>query len=146
MESSREVICPARLRRVPPRFSWVDQRLVRDRHLERLDVYAAALYLFLVTVADAQGLSWYGDPSVARRLSIDAVRLRRARADLVQAGLLAYATPLYQVLALDDPWTPHAPPRAAPDVAAARPAPPTTDRAAAREQLAALRAALGKRP
>jgi hypothetical protein len=147
MESSREVICPARLRRVPDRFSWVDQRLVRDRHLERLDVYAAALYLFLVTVADAQGLSWYGDPSVARRLSIDAVRLRRARADLVQAGLLAYARPLYQVLALGDPWAPHAPPqRVVPDVAAAQPIPPATGRAAAREQLAALRAALGKPP
>lgn len=147
MESSREVICPARLRRVPPRFSWVDQRLVRDRHLERLDVYAAALYLFLVTVADAQGLSWYGDPSVARRLSIDAVRLRRARADLVQAGLLAYARPLYQVLALDDPLAPQAPPQhVAPDVAAAQPAPPTTGRAAARERLAALRATLGKPP
>lgn len=151
MESSRELICPARLRRVPPRFSWIDQRLVRDRHLERLDVYAAALYLFLVTVADAQGLSWYGDPSVARRLSIELARLRRARADLIQAGLLAYAMPLYQVLALDGPLASPAPspspsPHAAPHGATLRSAPPTTDRGAARAQLAALRAVLGKRP
>jgi hypothetical protein len=84
---------------------------------------------------------------VARRLSIDAVRLRRARADLVQAGLLAYARPLYQVLALGDPWLPHAPPqRVAPGVAAPQPVPPETGRAAAREQLAAFRAALGKPP
>lgn len=51
MASSRELICPARLRQVPAQFSWVDQRLVRDRHLERLDMVAAALYLFLVAEA-----------------------------------------------------------------------------------------------
>jgi len=146
MDASRQVICPARLRRVPERFSWVDQRLVRDRHLERLDVYAAALYLFLVTVADVRGLSWYGDTSVARRLSIDEVRLRRARADLVAAGMLAYASPLYQVLALEQ-WVPQAPPpRAAPDIMPAQPGPRATGRADAREHLAALQAALRKRP
>ena len=75
---------------------------MRDRHLDHLDAQAAARYLFLVTVAD-EGLSWYGDDSTARRLSIDAARLRRARGDLVRAGLLAYARPLYQVLALADP-------------------------------------------
>jgi hypothetical protein len=75
--------------------------LVRDRHLDQLDVYAAALYLFLVTVADAQGLSWYGNASISRRLSMEEARLRRARDDLIRAGLLAYVHPLYQLLALD---------------------------------------------
>ncbi len=46
---------------MPSQFSWVDQRLVRERHIERCDVQALALYLFLVTVADAQGLSYYSD-------------------------------------------------------------------------------------
>jgi hypothetical protein len=27
------------MRQVPAQFSWVDQRLVRDRHLDHLDVY-----------------------------------------------------------------------------------------------------------
>lgn len=79
MNSSKQVICSERMRQVPAQFSWVDQRLARDRHLDRLDAYAAALYLFLVTVADCKGLSWYGDTSTARRLSIDEARLRRAR-------------------------------------------------------------------
>jgi hypothetical protein len=99
----KRLINPERVRKVPAQFSWVDHRLVRERHIERCDVHAAALYLFLVTVADAQGLSYYSDASIARRLSMDLSRLIRARTDLIRLGLLAYERPLYQVLALDAP-------------------------------------------
>ena len=47
----------ARLRKVPKQFSWVDQRLVRERYIDQLSHQACALYLFLLTVADAQGLN-----------------------------------------------------------------------------------------
>jgi hypothetical protein len=30
---TKRLLCPDRLRRVPPQFSWIDQRLVRDGHL-----------------------------------------------------------------------------------------------------------------
>ena len=103
MVAIKRVICSERVRKIPTQFSWVDHRLVRERHIERCDVHAAALYLFLVTVADAQGLSYYADASLARRLSMDPVRLSKARGDLVRAGLIAYQRPLYQVLALDSP-------------------------------------------
>lgn len=148
MTSSKQVICSERMRRVPARFSWVDQRLVRDRHLDRLDVHAAALYLFLVTVADVQGLSWYGDASTARRLSINEVRLRRARSDLIRTGLLAYASGLYQVLALGDPLSP-APlvpqPVASGNASSSMPGAPIDKRAAMCAHLAALHAVLGRR-
>ena len=97
----KRVICSERVRKIPTQFSWVDQRLVRERHIERCDAHAAALYLFLVTVADAQGLSYYSDASLGRSLSMDPVRLSKARGDLIRAGLIAYQRPLYQVLALD---------------------------------------------
>ena len=84
-------------------FSWVDHRLVRDHYIERCDPPAAALYLFLVTVADGQGLSYYSDPVVVRCLSLNVARLNQARADLVRLGLIAWQRPLYQVLALDLP-------------------------------------------
>jgi hypothetical protein len=93
------------LRQVPPQFSWIDQRLVRDRHLERCDAQALALYLVLVTVADAQGLSYYGEASLTRLLSMPAARLSQARADLIRLDLIAYERPLYQVLSLDPPAT-----------------------------------------
>jgi hypothetical protein len=88
---------------VPEQFSWIDQRLVRDKHLCRLSHPAAALYLFLVTVADAQGLSYYGDPALAQWLSLDEAALSRARQELVSTALIAYQRPLYQVLSLDAP-------------------------------------------
>ena len=58
---TKRVLCPERLRHVPHRFSWIDQRLVRDGHIARCGPQALALYLLLVTVADAQGLSYYSD-------------------------------------------------------------------------------------
>lgn len=57
-------IVPRRLRRIPTQFSWVDHRLVRDRHIKSCSHPGAALYLFLVTVADQEGLSYYSDASL----------------------------------------------------------------------------------
>jgi len=99
----KRVICSERVRKIPTQFSWVDHRLVRERYIERCDAHAAALYLFLVTVADAQGLSYYSDASLGRSLWMDPERLSKARGDLIRAGLIAYQQPLYQVLALDSP-------------------------------------------
>jgi hypothetical protein len=93
-------IRPERLRQVPRSFSWVDHRLVREGYLDRCDCTALALYLFLVTVSDAQGLSFYSDASLCRRLQIDPLRLAAARAQLEKADLIAYRKPLYQVLSL----------------------------------------------
>ena len=99
----KRVLCRERLRRVPEQFSWIDQRLVRDRHICRCSCQALALYLFLLTVADAQGLSYYSDPSLAQLLSLDPSALVRARQELIGASLIAYQRPLYQVLSLDEP-------------------------------------------
>jgi hypothetical protein len=97
----KRLLVPSRVRRVPRQFSWVDQRLVRDRHIAHCDPETLALYLFLITVADAQGLSFYADATVGRLLSLPPQRLEQAREALVGAGLIAYETPLYQVLALE---------------------------------------------
>ena len=100
----------AQLRQVPKQFSWVDQRLVREHYIDRLSHPACALYLFLLTVADAQGLSYYAEPTLCRRLSLSQATLRQARQELITCHLLAYRRPLYQVLALgshDTPSTSH---------------------------------------
>ena len=102
MPVHKRVLCPERLRKVPEQFSWIDQRLVRDRHIAKVPSQALALYLFLLTVADAQGLSYYSDPSISQLLSLDAAALSRARQELSGAALIAYQRPLYQVLALDE--------------------------------------------
>jgi hypothetical protein len=99
----KRVLCRERLRKIPPQFNWVDHRLVRDRRICGVSVQALALYLFLITVADAEGLSYYSDAAIARLLPLDEPALLRARQELVAAQLIAYQKPLYQVLALDPP-------------------------------------------
>jgi hypothetical protein len=96
----KKILRPDRLRQVPAQFSWVDQRLVRENFLRHADPAAWSLYLVLVTVADAQGLSYYSDATLSRLLKMDALALARARQQLAAAELVAYQKPLYQVLAL----------------------------------------------
>ena len=97
---------------MPPGFNWVDHRLVSQNFIGRCEPRALALYLFLVTVADVQGLSYYSDAAIGRRLHLDPLELAAARRQLVQADLIAYQKPLYQVLALDPAPGPAALPRA----------------------------------
>jgi len=112
---TKHLLRPQRLRQIPASFSWVDHRLVRHDYLPRADHGAWALYLFLVTVADAQGLSYYSDRAIGQHLKMDSMALSAARQQLVQVDLIAYQKPLYQVLALpEDPKAPGASTRPGP--------------------------------
>lgn len=103
MKIKKRILCPQRLRRIPGQFSWIDQRVVRDRYLQQCDHGALALYLVLVTVSDVEGLSYYSEPTLQRLLNMEPGQLLSARHQLVQAGLIVYEKPLYQVLALELP-------------------------------------------
>lgn len=94
-------IDPARIRHLPPRFSWLDQRLVTDEHLRHCSRSAQGLYLFLAVVSDAQGLSYYSERSMGLHLKMEQPELTRARAELIQRALVLYERPLYQLLSLD---------------------------------------------
>lgn len=106
----KRVLNPERLRKVPPQFSWIDHRLVQENYFLRCEHSAWALYLFLTSVADAQGLSYYSDASLMRRLKLDPVGLSAGRQQLVQTGLIAYEKPLYQVLSLEPVGAPRSGP------------------------------------
>ncbi|MBN9693121.1 MAG: hypothetical protein J0M24_22995 [Verrucomicrobia bacterium] len=58
--------------------------------------------MFLLTVSDSRGLSYYSEASIGRYLRLEPVALCAARAQLVAADLVAYRRPLYQVLSLSD--------------------------------------------
>lgn len=111
MSTHKHPLRPERLRQVPTQFSWLDHRLVREGHLRRCTPEGLALYLFLVTVADAQGLSYYGDATLAGHLCLEPSMLQAARRSLINADLIAYERPLYQVLSLDPVTQPAALPR-----------------------------------
>ena len=85
------------------------------RGMKRLSTHfrEEPLYLLLVTVGDAEGLSYYSDTKVAQLTSMDERELHQARRELVDAGLIAYRKPLYQVLSLaPSAQLPATPPRA----------------------------------
>jgi hypothetical protein len=77
--------------------------LVRDRYLCGVSHSSLALYLFLVTVSDTDGLSYYSDASIGQYLNMNAPLISHARAQLCSAGLVAYRKPMYQVLSLEKP-------------------------------------------
>jgi hypothetical protein len=87
----------AKLRKVPKPFSGVAQRWGRERSIAQLSPQACALYLLLVTVADAQGRSYSAAPSLGQRLALTRPALHPARQGLITLGVVAYQCPLYQV-------------------------------------------------
>ena len=91
---------PDRVRNTPEQFSWVDQTLVQHHLIDRCSSHSAALYLFLVTVADCDGLSYYASTTLAGRLHLREEELAAARTQLMALDLIAWQAPLYQVLAL----------------------------------------------
>jgi len=108
---SKHVLSPERLRKVPSEFGfgWIDRRFLREGYLGRCDAHALALYLLLTIVADEKGLSFYGDATLARLLSMPPSEVARARTALIRAGVIAYRAPLYQLLSLDPPPPPRTP-------------------------------------
>ena len=102
MMIAKRILCSERLRRLPGQFSWIDHRLVRRKHICGISHRSLALYLFLVTVGDAEGLSYYSDSKIEEYLSFDAGMLSFSRTELCKAGLVAYRHPIYQVLSLDE--------------------------------------------
>jgi len=99
---AKRILQAGRLRRVPPHFSWIDHQLVRADYLRRAEAKAWALYLVLVSVGDEHGLSYYGERSLGRLLSLSVEEVSAARRQLEAAGVIAYEAPLYQVLALEE--------------------------------------------
>jgi hypothetical protein len=98
----KQLLAHDRVRR-PPRegWSWIDRRFLKV-HAARLSHEAIVLYFFLAAVSDQNGLSFYSDTSTAIRLRLDEQAVVRAREELVAEDLVAYRTPLTQVLSLPD--------------------------------------------
>ncbi|MBW2219681.1 MAG: hypothetical protein JRF40_09370 [Deltaproteobacteria bacterium] len=98
---AKSPILPQRVRKVPKSFSWIDHRLISDKHIDLCSHASAALYLFLLCVGDDKGLSYYGDQSIMDKLSMDQQTLNKARSGLVKNSLIAWQKPIYQVLCLE---------------------------------------------
>jgi hypothetical protein len=99
------VPAPERIRRIRGSFAWLDHRLLREGHLDRLSLVDIAVYLYLVLVADRNGVSFYRKDVISKRLGIDWSQFEESKARLLERGLIAFRpfTPrdvdgFYQVL------------------------------------------------
>jgi len=89
-----------RIRVIREGFGWVDHRFVRGRFIDGRSVEALSLYLFLVTVADADGVSFWSDKAICERLPMSIGEMTACRQELIDAGLIVYEKPVTQVLQL----------------------------------------------
>jgi hypothetical protein len=96
----KRILSRDRVRRPPQTgWSWVDRCFVREQ-ADRLSRDALLLYFFLCAVADQNGLSYYGDVTLAARLRLSKTSVEQAREELLFRDLIAYQPPLTQVLSL----------------------------------------------
>ena len=96
----KKLLVPDRVRRPPDEgFSWLDRRFLRE-HASKLTGDAIVLYFFLAAVSDKHGLSFYNDSTTAGRLRMREQAVVEAREELITHDLVAYQSPLTQVLSL----------------------------------------------
>ncbi len=94
------ILVPTRRRRPPKTgWSWLDRRFVQE-HMAHLSQEAMLLYLFLAAVADKNGMSFYGDGTVAALLRMPLPSLLPARDELLARDLIAHEVRFSQVLSL----------------------------------------------
>jgi len=98
--SEKTIPRPDRIRHIPSGFGWVDHRFVREGHVRLLSRESLVLYLFLVTVADENGISWYSDEKLCFLTGLTAQEVASARRQLAESSLASYSRPVYQVLEL----------------------------------------------
>ncbi len=96
----KRILNRSRIRTVHNSFAFIPHRFLTDGFMKRLGPGELLLYLFLVLVSDAYGLSYYGDKAICRWLKLDASDLKHLRKILMDEDLIVYEAPLYQVLEL----------------------------------------------
>ena len=96
----KRILNQSRIRTVQGGFAFIPHRFLLDGFINHLEPGELLLYLFLILAADAQGVSYYGDPKICRLLKTDAAALAHDRQMLIDKDLIAYEFPIYQVLEL----------------------------------------------
>jgi hypothetical protein len=91
---------PDRLRTLERPFGWIPFRILTSGRLQQLSRDAKLLYFFLCLVADARGISFYGDVRLGQLLALAPPELRHAREQLCRRDLLAFDGRIYQLLSL----------------------------------------------
>ncbi len=89
-----------RVRKINGSFAWVSHRFLRQGYWSSLTRHELVLYLFLVMVADRQGMSYYGYDKICSLTAISMDEYIQARNGLIDKALIAFDGHLFQVLSL----------------------------------------------
>jgi hypothetical protein len=100
MMIKKKIINPDRIRRINGGFSFIPHRFVCDGFLASLQQKELLVYLFLVTVSDRHGLSFYSYDAICTLLQLDLDQYINARNALIDKDLIAFDGTVFQVLDL----------------------------------------------
>ena len=132
----KQPLSPDRRRHIAGSFAFIEHRFLRDGFWSSLSQHECLLYVFLVLVADRNGLSYYGYDKICTLLRFTLDDYLAARNGLIEKDLIAFDGHLFQVLSL--PPTPvSAPPAALQRPEAFEAADPATIRQLIRDSLGA---------
>ena len=87
---------PQKIRKINGSFAWVDHRIVRNGYLQVMTHDDMLLYLFLILVADRNGVSFYRKEKICDAVSLDFGQFEIARDRLINMKLIAFES--YSVL------------------------------------------------
>jgi hypothetical protein len=96
---------PNRIRKITGSFAFIEHRFLHDGFWDSLDHHQLLLYLFLIIVADRNGLSYYSYDKICTLLRISVDEYILARNALIDQNLIAFDGYLFQVLSLPEEVT-----------------------------------------
>ena len=91
---------PDRVRKIAGSFAFIEHRFLRRGFFSALSHHQLLLYVFLVLVADRNGLSYYSYDKICILLRITLDDYIIARDALIEKDLIAFNGHLFQVLSL----------------------------------------------
>ena len=98
----KQPLCPERRRQITGSFAFLEHRFLREGFWSSLSQHECLLYVFLVLVADRNGLSYYGYDKICTLLRCTLNDYLVARNGLIAKDLVAFDGHLFQVLSLPD--------------------------------------------
>jgi len=97
-----KILCPDRVRRITGSFAFIEHQFLRDGFWESLTRHELLLYVFLLLVADRNGVSYYNYDKIYSLLRISMDEYLNARNVLIDKGLIAFDGYFFQVLSLPE--------------------------------------------
>lgn len=98
----KKPLVPGRRRKIRGSFAFIEHRFLRDGFWSSLEHQELLLYVFLVLVADRNGLSYYSYDKICTLLRLSPDEYIVARDQLIEKDLIDFDGFLFQVLSLPE--------------------------------------------